>query len=53
METTINYLVKKGIERSRISGSYKGEREPDIKCTNCSEDQFTKNRRTTIKVTPF
>jgi outer membrane protein OmpA-like peptidoglycan-associated protein len=53
METTINYLVKKGIDRSRITGSYKGEREPDIKCSNYSEDQFTKNRRTTIKVSPF
>jgi outer membrane protein OmpA-like peptidoglycan-associated protein len=50
MERTTNYLVQKGIERSRISGDFRGEREPDVKCDNCSEDQFTKNRRTTIQV---
>ena len=52
MERTINYLVEKGIRRENISGDFRGEREPDIKCENCSEDQFTKNRRTTIQVAP-
>lgn len=52
MERTIGYLVEKGIPRKNISGDFRGEREPDIKCDNCSEDQFTKNRRTTIQVTP-
>jgi len=52
MERTINYLVEKGILRENISGDFRGEREPDIKCENCSEDQFTKNRRTTIQVAP-
>lgn len=52
MERTINYLVEKGIPRENISGDFRGEREPDIKCENCSEDQFTKNRRTTIQVAP-
>jgi len=50
MERTIGYLVQNGISRKNISGDFKGEREPDIKCANCSEDQFTKNRRTTIQV---
>jgi outer membrane protein OmpA-like peptidoglycan-associated protein len=50
LERTVNYLVQKGIEKSRISGDFRGEREPDVKCDNCSEDQFTKNRRTTIQV---
>ena len=52
MERTIGYLVEKGIPRKNISGDFRGEREPDIKCDNCSEDQFTKNRRTTIQVSP-
>ena len=50
LESTIKYLVKKGINRSRLTGEFKGEKEPDIKCTECSEEQFKKNRRTTITV---
>jgi OOP family OmpA-OmpF porin len=52
MERTIGYLVQNGIPKKNISGDFRGEREPDIKCDNCSEDQFTKNRRTTIQVIP-
>ncbi|MFM7681825.1 MAG: OmpA family protein [Bacteroidota bacterium] len=52
MERTIGYLIEKGIPRKNISGDFRGEREPDIKCDNCTEDQFTKNRRTTIQVAP-
>ncbi|MBM3184938.1 MAG: OmpA family protein [Bacteroidetes bacterium] len=52
MERTIGYLIEKGISRKNISGDFRGEREPDIKCDNCTEDQFTKNRRTTIQVAP-
>lgn len=50
MNRTIDYLVSKGISKDRITGNYKGEREPDIKCEECSEEQFTKNRRTTISI---
>ena len=50
MERTINYLVSKGIPKKNITGDFRGEREPDIKCTTCSEDQFTKNRRTIISI---
>ena len=50
MERTIGYLVSKGVSRDRITGDYRGEREPDIKCATCSEDQFTKNRRTVISI---
>ena len=53
MDRTINYLVEKGINRSRITGYYKGEREPEVNCEQCSEEQLTKNRRTTINVIPF
>lgn len=50
LESTTKYLVAHGIAKSRISGEYKGEKEPDIKCTDCTEEQFTKNRRTTIAI---
>jgi outer membrane protein OmpA-like peptidoglycan-associated protein len=50
MNTTINYLVKKGFDRSKISGDYKGEKTPLIKCSPCSEEQFRINRRTTITI---
>jgi outer membrane protein OmpA-like peptidoglycan-associated protein len=52
MERTIGYLVNKGIPRNNIAGDFRGEREPDINCTNCTEEQYTQNRRTTIEVTP-
>jgi len=52
MERTIGYLVNKGIPRNNIAGYFRGEREPDIKCTNCTEEEYTQNRRTTIQVTP-
>ena len=50
MERTIDYLVSKGISKKNITGDFRGEREPDVKCSNCSEDQFTKNRRTVISI---
>ena len=50
METTVDYLVSKGFTRELITGSFKGEDEPDVICKSCSEEQFTKNRRTVIQV---
>ena len=51
METTIEYLTKNGLDRKYLFGEYKGERDPKVKCNNCTEEEFTKNRRTTIRVT--
>ena len=50
MNRTIDYLVSNGFNRDLITGSYKGERQPDVVCETCTEEQFTKNRRTIIKV---
>ena len=50
-KSTIEYLVSKGIERSRISGKGYGESNMVNKCVNgveCSEDAHQKNRRTEI-----
>ncbi|MDG2152673.1 MAG: hypothetical protein P8K10_01930 [Crocinitomicaceae bacterium] len=50
MNRTIDYLVSQGFSRDLITGDYKGEDSPDVICDNCTEEQFTKNRRTVIKV---
>jgi outer membrane protein OmpA-like peptidoglycan-associated protein len=50
MTRTIDFLVAKGIDKSRFLGDFKGETQPDVKCETCTEPQFTLNRRTTIKV---
>ena len=50
MNRTIDYLVEQGFNRELITGDYKGESEPNIVCDSCTEDQFTKNRRTIVKV---
>lgn len=50
-KSTIDYLVSKGIERSRLSGKGYGESKMVNKCVNgiqCSEDAHQKNRRTEI-----
>ena len=39
------YLVKKGIDNTRISLIGYGETKPDVPCDDCSEEQLQKNRR--------
>jgi outer membrane protein OmpA-like peptidoglycan-associated protein len=50
MNRTIDYLVSKGVDRSKLKGNQFGENQPEVKCENCTERQYTLNRRTTIKV---
>jgi outer membrane protein OmpA-like peptidoglycan-associated protein len=50
LNRTIDYLASKGVDRSRLKGNQYGENQPEVKCENCTERQFTLNRRTTIKV---
>jgi outer membrane protein OmpA-like peptidoglycan-associated protein len=52
MNRVIDYLVANGIERSRISGNFKGEAEPLVNCKSCNDKQLRLNRRTTIKFVP-
>lgn len=45
-KTTVQYVVSKGIDASRISGEGKGENEPKVNCgSNCTEDEHQLNRR--------
>ncbi|WP_298550826.1 OmpA family protein [uncultured Algibacter sp.] len=51
--SVVNYLVSKGISRSRLSGRGFGETRLVNRCSNgveCSENQHQKNRRTEFRV---
>jgi outer membrane protein OmpA-like peptidoglycan-associated protein/tetratricopeptide (TPR) repeat protein len=45
-KTTVQYVISKGIDESRISGIGKGESEPKIDCASgCTKEQHAENRR--------
>lgn len=50
-KTTVQYVISKGIDATRISGAGKGETELAVDCgTNCSEEQHQMNRRSEFKI---
>jgi len=45
-QSTVQYIISKGIESESISGKGFGNAEPKINCeTDCSEEQHSQNRR--------
>ncbi|QRM88430.1 OmpA family protein [Lacinutrix sp. WUR7] len=45
-QTTVQYVISKGIDAARISGVGKGESEPAVNCgTGCTEEEHQLNRR--------
>ncbi|RED46234.1 OmpA family protein, partial [Winogradskyella eximia] len=45
-KTTVQYVISKGIDASRITGMGKGESEPKIDCSaGCTKEQHAENRR--------
>lgn len=45
-KTTVQYVISKGIDKSRISGEGLGENEPKVDCgSNCTEEEHQMNRR--------
>lgn len=45
-KTTVQYVISKGIDKTRIKGEGKGESMPKVDCgSNCTEEQFQLNRR--------
>ncbi|MCK8480281.1 OmpA family protein [Psychroserpens algicola] len=45
-KTTVQYVISKGIDKSRISGMGKGENEPKVDCgSNCTDEEHQMNRR--------
>ena len=50
-KSTVQYVISKGIDETRISAESKGETEPKVDCgENCTEDQHTQNRRSEFKI---
>ncbi|MCS6819706.1 MAG: OmpA family protein [Chitinophagales bacterium] len=53
-QSVVDYLIQKGIDRSRLIAKGYGETKPVNGCVNgvnCSEEEHQKNRRTTFRVT--
>jgi len=45
-KSTVQYIISKGVDASRISGKGMGELEPKVDCgKDCSEEQHAQNRR--------
>jgi outer membrane protein OmpA-like peptidoglycan-associated protein/tetratricopeptide (TPR) repeat protein len=44
-KSTVQYIISKGIDASRISGKGYGESEPKVQCDPCTEEQYSQNRR--------
>ena len=44
-KSTVQYIISKGIDASRISGKGMGELEPKEVCSPCTEAQYAQNRR--------
>ena len=44
-KATIQYIISKGIDASRISGKGMGELEPKVDCAKCTEAEHAQNRR--------
>lgn len=44
-QSTVQYIISKGIDASRITGKGFGETEPKIACDKCTEEEHAQNRR--------
>jgi outer membrane protein OmpA-like peptidoglycan-associated protein/tetratricopeptide (TPR) repeat protein len=50
-QSTVQYIISKGIETERISGKGFGNTEPKIACgTDCTEEQHSQNRRSEFAI---
>lgn len=49
-KSTVQYIISKGIDASRISGKGFGESDPKVNCKKCSEEEHTLNRRSEFMI---
>ncbi|WP_277013047.1 OmpA family protein [Flavobacterium lindanitolerans] len=50
-QSTVQYLVSKGISKDRVSGKGFGSTEPKVDCrANCTEEEDAQNRRSEFKI---
>ena len=50
-KTTMQYVVSKGIDSSRLSADGKGESNPILDCSNCNKEEDQLNRRSEFIIT--
>lgn len=50
VESAMNYLVSRGIEKNRLVLGYFGEDDTAVDCIECTEYQHQMNRRTEIRI---
>ena len=50
-KTTMQYVVSKGIDSSRLSADGKGESNPIVDCSNCNKEEDQLNRRSEFFIT--
>lgn len=50
-QSTVQYVISKGIAKDRITGEGFGETMPAVKCgDNCTDEQYQQNRRSDFKI---
>jgi len=49
-KSTMEYIISKGIDASRLSAEGKGENEPAVDCTRCTDEQYQLNRRSVFLI---
>jgi len=49
-KSTVQYIISKGIDASRITGKGFGESELKVPCTECTEEQHAQNRRSEFMI---
>jgi outer membrane protein OmpA-like peptidoglycan-associated protein/tetratricopeptide (TPR) repeat protein len=49
-KSTVQYVISKGVDASRITGKGFGESEQKAVCTECSEEQHSQNRRSEFMI---
>lgn len=50
-KATVQYVISKGIDKSRITGKGYGESEPKVDCKeNCTEEEHAQNRRSEFMI---
>ena len=50
-KTTAQYVISKGIDSSRITGTGKGESSPVVNCSYCNKEEDQMNRRSEFIIT--
>ena len=50
-KTTMQYVISKGVDSSRLSADGKGESNPIVDCSSCNKEEDQLNRRSEFIIT--